>query len=290
MYEIGTNIAWVNRRISTARLTIGEVRYQPGGRCGPRIQPCYELVHLHSGSCRATIGKTARELAAGMIYLFLPGHRERWEFSPDHETHHTWCEIKPAGLPGKMQRALRRAALALPPSLVWKHLFSTALELRNNRNPAVLWEIDFLGLALFAEFLNIAEQSEAAERQDEAVHKVTRYMQDHLGEEDCLLASQAAAGLSRNVVIRRFQAAMQTTPARHLWRLRTERGIAMLGETGQTVAEIAYLCGFKNPFHFSRMVKQLQGRSPRKIRQDAWRMDPKKTARSHLPCGRTGVS
>ena len=44
MYEIGTNIAWVNRRISTARLTIGEVRYQPGGRCGPRIQPCYELV------------------------------------------------------------------------------------------------------------------------------------------------------------------------------------------------------------------------------------------------------
>ena len=270
MYDFGTNIAWINRRVSTAQITIGEVRYQPGGQCGPRRQRHYELVLLHSGSCRVTVDKVSRELTTGLVYLFRPGHREHWEFSTRHETHHSWCEIKPTGLPKKLLRALRNAPAAVPPSVIWRNLLATALELRNKRNPAVLWEIDFLGLALFAEYLNISEQSAAVPGGDEVVHKVIRHMRTHLGAEDCLRNAQAAAGVSRNVVIRRFQAALQTTPARYLWKLRTERGIAMLGESGHTVGEIAYLCGFKNPFHFSRWVKQLQGGSPLKVRQAAW--------------------
>jgi AraC-like DNA-binding protein len=52
--------------------------------------------------------------------------------------------------------------------------------------------------------------------------------------------------------------------------LRTERGIQMLVETGLTVAEIAYRCGFQSPFHFSRLATRLQGISPREIRRRAW--------------------
>ncbi len=63
---------------------------------------------------------------------------------------------------------------------------------------------------------------------------------------------------------------MGCTPARHLWKFRLERGVAMLEETGHTVAEIAYRCGFKNPFHFSRLIKQQAGRPPREIRRRAW--------------------
>ena len=36
------------------------------------------------------------------------------------------------------------------------------------------------------------------------------------------------------------------------------------------VSEIADRCGFKNPFHFSRLLRQMQGASPRKLRQRAW--------------------
>jgi transcriptional regulator GlxA family with amidase domain len=71
-------------------------------------------------------------------------------------------------------------------------------------------------------------------------------------------------------MIGKFRAKMGTTPARYLWRFRTERGAAMLGETGLTIAEIADRCGFKSPFHFSRIIKQHFGQSPKSLRRQAW--------------------
>jgi AraC-like DNA-binding protein len=44
----------------------------------------------------------------------------------------------------------------------------------------------------------------------------------------------------------------------------------MLSATGLTVAEIADRCGFQSPFHFSRLVKKLQGCSPRETRARSW--------------------
>jgi len=71
-------------------------------------------------------------------------------------------------------------------------------------------------------------------------------------------------------MIYKFREALNMTPARYLWKLRGEQGVAMLAETGLSIAEIAYRCGFKNPYHFSRMVKTLQGTSPRTVRRKAW--------------------
>jgi transcriptional regulator GlxA family with amidase domain len=84
-------------------------------------------------------------------------------------------------------------------------------------------------------------------------------MEQHLTEPDCLQTAHVAAGVSRNTLITWFRTELQVTPARYLWRLRAERGIAMLAETGNTIAEIAYACGFRAPFHFSRHVKSLAG-------------------------------
>lgn len=51
----------------------------------------------------------------------------------------------------------------------------------------------------------------------------------------------------------------------------------MLTETGHTVGEIAYACGFRDPFHFSRLVKGLQGVSPQNLRRQIWATDPQPT-------------
>jgi AraC-like DNA-binding protein len=95
-------------------------------------------------------------------------------------------------------------------------------------------------------------------------------MEEHFGDDDCLRAARKVSGISQNAMIYKFKETLKVTPARFLWKLRTEQGIAMLGETGLSIAEIAYRCGFKNPYHFSRRVKTLQGSSPRKVRHHAW--------------------
>ena len=140
---------------------------------------------------------------------------------------------------------------------------------------AVAWEVDFMALTLFAEFLNLVEHTRAGNRLDDPVDLAVHHMQDHFGEAACLPGAHKAAGVSRNTPISQFQKRHHATPSRFLWKLRTERGIAMLGETGLSVAEIAYQCGFQNPFHFSRMVKKLQGMPPRDVRKQAWNMAAK---------------
>jgi AraC family L-rhamnose operon regulatory protein RhaS len=96
-------------------------------------------------------------------------------------------------------------------------------------------------------------------------------MDDHFADPQCLTNAQQIAGCCRNLLIRNFTGQTGLTPARYLWKLRTEKGIAMLAKAGLTNTEIAEKCGFKNPFHFSRLVKQHQGISPREVRRRAWK-------------------
>lgn len=44
----------------------------------------------------------------------------------------------------------------------------------------------------------------------------------------------------------------------------------MLLETRNTIAEIAYHCGFRDPFHFSRLVKAMQGVAAQHLRERMW--------------------
>ena len=275
MHEDGEKIKWVNRRISTHHAVIGEVLYQPGGFAGPRWQDSFELMILHSGGGDAIIDGRSVELLPDVIYLFKPGKQEHFRFSREQETHQCWCKIKPARLPADLMQALDEAVSSVAASVFFKRLLATALEMRPAIGEAVSWEVDFMALTLFAEFLNLAEHARARSRVDDPVDLAVHHMQDHFGEATCLPGAHKAAGVSRNTLISQFQKRHHASPSRFLWKLRAERGIAMLGETGLSVAEIAYQCGFQNPFHFSRMVKQLQGVPPRDVRKQAWNMTEK---------------
>jgi AraC family transcriptional regulator of arabinose operon len=268
----GMRVAWDHRSVRSPRVVFGQVRYQPGGYCGPRIQRDYQLVLLHSGSCAVRVDRTRRELAAGAVALFRPGHREEFHFDPRLETHHAWCSVRPDFLPAALRRELREApAEGLPCSETFQRICSAAFLLQTVRTPAAERVVEALSLALFAEYLDMARAAAATgTRRDEAVARALRHMEEHLDAEDCLRGAQRAAGCSVNALLYKFRSALGTTPARHLWRLRTEKGRALLAETGWTVAEIAERCGFKNPFHFSRSIRKHHGHAPRELRRRAW--------------------
>jgi AraC family transcriptional regulator of arabinose operon len=267
----GTRIAWDHRSVRSTNAVFGQVHYQPGGFCGPRVQRDYELVLLYSGSCEVRVDRARHALRVGEVYLFRPGHREHFHFDPQVQTHHAWCSVRPSFLPAALRRELARIPLTgLPCSEAFQRIFSAAFLLRAVEAPQSVRVAETLALALLAEFLDMARHADAATRHDECVARALRHMEDHLGDEDCLRGAQRAAGCSVNTLIYKFRAAVGATPARHLWRLRAEKGLALLAETGWTMAEIAERCGFKNPFHFSRRIRSHQGHSPREIRRRAW--------------------
>lgn len=265
---------WVNQNTLSKKACFGQIIYQPGGSCGPRIQPDYQLVILHTGGCEVSVDDERRTLSLDSVALFLPGHREHFQFSPERETHHSWCAVSPGGMPQALARELAKAPFHVPPSEVFHRLLATGLLMGTPHNPGSERVITQLAVLLFAEFLSLADAQRPKRHAIEPLKRALGHMEDHLGEDHCLAGALACSRISRNALIQHFTRELGLSPSRYLWRLRTERGISMLAKTGLTISEIAYQCGFKNPFHFSRMVRQQQGISPREVRKQAWRVLP----------------
>ena len=266
----GVSIVWDNRSVRSENVHFGQVVYRPGGYCGPRTQRDFQLVVLHSGDAAVSVNQERRNLGVGTVALFLPGNREHFEFSGKRETHHSWCAVSRSHMPRTLASELLHAPASLPCSEFLHRLFSAAFVFECARNSHASQVIDRLAVLLFAEYLHLSEASMNRNRRRDPLNKALNHIENHLSEDTCLEDARRAAGVSRNALIRHFAHEFCMTPGRYLWKSRTEKGISMLTETGLTVAEIAYQCGFKTPFHFSRLVKQHQGISPREVRKRAW--------------------
>jgi len=265
----GVKAEWQQRHIHSDNAVFGQVCYNPGGYCGPRIQRDFQLVMLSSGSCSIMIDQTALHLQIDKVYLFTPGHRERFVFSETQKTRHFWCSVRPSLFPRDMKHALLSVSdNGLTPSECFHRMIAAAFLLRMTESKDSQQVVDLLALALFAEFLHGA--THARSQTDPQILRALRYIEDHLAEENCLEEARSLSGYSETAFIYKLKAATGHTPSRLLWQLRTKKGVQLLLETGLTVSEIAYHCGFKNPFHFSRSVRGIQGVSPRMIRQAAW--------------------
>ena len=274
MYYDGNRVRWENRRVHTTNVVFGNTYYDPGGVCGPRVQRDFQLVILHSGDCRVTLNQAMRVLLVETLYLFLPGGREHFQFAPDKVTHHSFCSINPDFIPKGTQKKLALAPFSAPCSEVFRQLLLMVSKLRAPRTGSAQNFIDQLGLCALAGFLNAADDVHTQDSRDPAVLGFLQYVEDHFGEESCLETAHKAAKVSRNTLIHRLREDMHMTPARFLWKFRVERGVSMLSETGHSIAEIAYRCGFKNPFHFSHLVKSHFGQSPTAIRRQLWSKAP----------------
>lgn len=261
---------WEDRHVYSGRSVFGQTIYEPGGYCGPRIQRDFEFVILHSGSAKVLVDGKSLNLRPGMVYLFLPNHREEYRFATNCRTHHSWFTLQPELLNDEIRRLIARAPREAPPSDFFTTLM-TAIFLINPVQDEIRGQaIDHVALALCAEYLGITRSVSGNAEADLCVARALRHMEDHYSEPDCLATTLAIAHCSRTGFHARFVRATKLPPDRYLWRLRTEKGIALLSATGLTVAEIADRCGFQNPFHFSRLVKRLNGSSPRMIRELAW--------------------
>jgi AraC-like DNA-binding protein len=128
-----------------------------------------------------------------------------------------------------------------------------------------------LGLAVLEEYFRMAKAGADETNRESPCERARRYLEEHCAEEDCLKKAAQQAGVTPQHLIRLFRQHHQLTPGKYLWQTRVEQGAGLLTATGLTVSEIAHRCGFKNPFHFSRLLKNMQGVSPRQLRQRAWK-------------------
>ena len=268
------NISRVNLHLSRGKVVFGDVIYSPGGGCGPRIQQDYQLVVIHSGLLDLKLDGRAIHVAAGQAILLSPGHQEHFRFARDTETNHGWCAVGPDAVPANMRSifgALRE------PAPFGSHL---AMLLKLGKTPPLgaqsgtAPENDYflgLGMALLSGFAMVAcaggaNRNAADEARARLEEFVSREYEKPLG----LPRLAAAAGVSRQHLLKLFRERGWSTPTEYLYEKRLEIATDLLSHTGLSVGEIALRCGFANPFHFSRKFRQGYGKSPREWRIHSW--------------------
>jgi len=69
-------------------------------------------------------------------------------------------------------------------------------------------------------------------------------------------------GISQRALSQRCASLLNTSPAKALLRLRVQYASQLLTQTEMSVKEVGYRLGFSNPYHFSRVYKQVMGHPP----------------------------
>jgi AraC-like DNA-binding protein len=268
---VNINLSRMNRHRASAAAVFGDVLYPAGGALGPRVQQDYQLVIIYEGEAQVEVDGTAHAVPSQHALLLLPGHREVFQFARAQHSRHTWCAVAPQAVPAELGERAARMPACLPLTQRVHTLVEYGLALPPGPAEAAGHLLLAIGLAALEAFLFEAELAHQAQDVPEAVRRALHAMELHLAEPLDLRRIAEAASVTPQHLTRLFRRHLGTTPARHLWQLRTRRGVELLGETGLSIGAIAERSGFQSPFHFSRMVRRHYRRSPRELRALLWR-------------------
>jgi AraC-like DNA-binding protein len=250
-------------------VVFGDVIYAAGGRHGPRRQTGYQIVTVESGEAQVTIDDRVVLVPARHALLLRPGHRETFRFSAMRPTRHAWCSVQSALLPSHLREACETAPELQPLQRRLETLLQLGLSVPRHVGAESDPLVEALALAALEEFVFTARAGRGAAPEPDALWRAMEWVAN-LGDEPASLAAMAqAADVSASQLAKLFRTHLRTTPMRYVWKTRTERGVQLLQETGLSVAETAYRCGFQTPFHFSRWVRHHFGASPSELRRRA---------------------
>lgn len=256
----------------------GETHYPNGGRYGPIYRPHLDLFILQQGEIIATIDGTPHTIAAGNVVFIFNEHSLEFQFIRGQQSLVSWCETGEFIAPNEIIPSLKDLPLHLKPSDRLKELMTMGKQLGNEENSDNLIRLrNSLGEAAFNEYFFLAHLLSREQPLPPIILRIKKYMEQHYSEPCNLEQVARAIKLNPRYMIRLFKKHTGLTPIQYLWQIRGEKAIHLLSRSGLTISEIAYQCGFNNPYHFSNYIKRHYGHSPSEIRRHKWYQDPSKS-------------
>ena len=265
------NISRTNLLRRCGPVVVGDVVYRPRGSCGPRVQPDYQLVVLHSGALDLKVDGRRVHAEAGEAILLSPRHREFFAFSRTQETRHSWCAINAEAVPRGLRKQFE-GPVGPAPFLGRMTRFLEETGTLSAEDDAPLRDGFYLGLglALMCDFALVARWGVPGRAGVEALSRLGNFLRNSYADSLSLADLARNAGVSPQHLMKLCRAAGVPTPVQQLYRRRLEAASELLLGTGLSVGEIAERCGFANPFHFSRKFRAAYEKSPLRWRQQRW--------------------
>lgn len=244
----------------------GETTYSRGGVYGPLSKQYVSLIFVHEGLIRVTCDDEKTTLTGGQAAFFKNDCLFLIEMERDILHRVGWCE----GVPGKIWASgpspLAGASPVVPLTERLAALQRIGVELGFSSSTGLNDVRNAVGYALYTAFFHEAQLTERDRFVPKQVLRVRRHMDENMEKDVTVRELAAIANLSPQHLISSFRKNLGVTPMRYLWQMRANRGRGLLLQSGLSVSEIAYQCGYKNPFHFSRHIRQNFAMTPTEIR------------------------
>lgn len=247
--------------------------YPAGATFGPRRLRDWEMVWIREGDAEYRRDEVPHSAPEGSLVMCQPGAVDAFVWDRQRRTRHgyfhftltgelpegwgplaTWPVVRVAGGANDLMVTLFRHLLA------WD-----AAGDRVQRG--------FVAQALLAAYVTGQGGMNGAGDTGlpEPVALALRYIEQRLDEDPAAripLADLArAACVTPEYLCRVFGRSVRRSPVETVRLARLDHAVRLLAHTNYGVGEVAALCGFECPFHFSRLVHTTYGHSPRGLRR-----------------------
>lgn len=135
---------------------------------------------------------------------------------------------------------------------IWKDRHNLLMKLKEKRNHFIIQAKEVK-----------AEDIEIASEDEQFLKKAVRFVENNLDNAEYNVeALSADMALNRSHFYRRLRTISGQSPTEFIRTIRLRRAAQLLGESGMTISEITFLCGFNSPAFFRKYFKEAYGMTP----------------------------
>ena len=244
----------------------GEAIYPAGGVYGPLKDRYVTLLIIHEGRARIVCDEDETIMGPRSCGFFRNERQISMEYVDGRNTRVSWCEGHAGELPKAVAMRLRSLPSRIPLSQRIEAIQHLGVELGAGSNSNLNMLRNSLGESIFHAYFHEAQMSEQERLIPRSVLRARFYIDENYEKEITVERLAALVRVTPQHLVSSFRKHIGTTPIRYLWQVRANRGHFLLLKTGLAISDIAYQCGYKNPFHFSRQISEQFGMSPRDVR------------------------
>ncbi len=246
----------------------GVAVYPPGASFGPRRMVDWEFVWLIQGDAEYTWGAETVFAPEGSVVLCRPGATDFFRWDPHRRTRHGYFHFRlphpPDGWEGWPLVRRTCADDILLPLFRYMLTWSQGGDASQCRCTARYMLTTYLSDQR-------ATGGVAREAWPAPVEQVCAYIYRRLDDDPAAAMSLAelagVACVTPEHLCRLFKSALCHSPVETVRLARLDHAAMLLVRSNYAIGEIAALCGFANPFHFSRAFKAAFGEAPTELRR-----------------------
>jgi AraC family L-rhamnose operon regulatory protein RhaS len=257
--------------------TFGRMSYANGGTYGTLPPGYLTLLIMHRGAARVTFDDRELSLVGGECGIIANQRFARFVYQKHIRTEVSWCETRLGRLGSDALNPQVAFATKLPISERVLALSTMGIEIGLDSSMTRNALRTALGRALLAAYLFESRQGHEAANPSRGLQRARAFIEEHFAQDITLANLAEVAAMTPNHLVAAFGRKFGTTPIRYLWKQRAAHAMHLLVHTAMTGSEIAYACGYKSPYHFSRHIREAYDKSPTELRRQKGFRPPSNT-------------